>query len=113
MSHPDYPQVDSGFSILVFTQDTNPIDAINHLTSLIAYYINRPTMNNQLRTSSNPRKQATMMEGLVTIQLIHGRPTSLAVGTSKTFTPASNDGNSGKQHTVIYYNCKGEGHMAT
>ncbi|GJU27100.1 hypothetical protein Tco_1165721 [Tanacetum coccineum] len=41
-----------------------------------------------------------------------GRQTSVAVGTSRTYTPEASGNNSGKQRTVIYYNCKGEGHMS-
>ncbi|GKA24433.1 retrovirus-related pol polyprotein from transposon TNT 1-94 [Tanacetum coccineum] len=41
-----------------------------------------------------------------------GRQTSLAVGTSRTYTPGASGSNSGKQSTVICYNCKGEGHMS-
>ncbi|GJS82191.1 uncharacterized mitochondrial protein-like protein [Tanacetum coccineum] len=41
-----------------------------------------------------------------------GRQTSLAVGTTRTYTPRASGSNSGKQRTVICYNCKGEGHMS-
>ncbi|GJT00716.1 retrovirus-related pol polyprotein from transposon TNT 1-94 [Tanacetum coccineum] len=37
---------------------------------------------------------------------------SLAVGTTRTYTPGASGSNSGKQRTVICYNCKGEGHMS-
>ncbi|GJT39771.1 retrovirus-related pol polyprotein from transposon TNT 1-94 [Tanacetum coccineum] len=41
-----------------------------------------------------------------------GRQTSLAMGTSRTYTSGSSGSNSGKQRTIICYNCKGEGHMS-
>ncbi|GKC59679.1 retrovirus-related pol polyprotein from transposon TNT 1-94, partial [Tanacetum coccineum] len=41
-----------------------------------------------------------------------GRHTSFAAGTTRTFTPGASGSNSGKQKTVICYNCKGEGHMS-
>ncbi|GKA26385.1 retrovirus-related pol polyprotein from transposon TNT 1-94 [Tanacetum coccineum] len=41
-----------------------------------------------------------------------GRQTSLAAGTTRTYTPGASGSNSGKQRTVICYNCKGEGHMS-
>ncbi|GJV16453.1 hypothetical protein Tco_1361776 [Tanacetum coccineum] len=41
-----------------------------------------------------------------------GRQTSLAVGTSRTYTPRLSGSNSRKQRTVICYNYKGEGHMS-
>ncbi|GJW03292.1 retrovirus-related pol polyprotein from transposon TNT 1-94 [Tanacetum coccineum] len=68
--------------------------------------------NNQLRNSSNPRQQATINNGRVTLQPIQGRKTSLDVGTSRTYTPGASGSNSGKQRSVICYNCKGEGHMS-
>ncbi|GJR26451.1 retrovirus-related pol polyprotein from transposon TNT 1-94 [Tanacetum coccineum] len=71
-----------------------------------------PTTNNQLRNSSNPRQQATINNGRVTLQPIQGRQTSFAAGTSRTYTPGASGSNSGKQRTVICYNCKGEGHMS-
>ncbi|GKD83303.1 retrovirus-related pol polyprotein from transposon TNT 1-94 [Tanacetum coccineum] len=71
-----------------------------------------PTANNQLRNSSNPRKKATINDERVTLQLVHGRQISLATGTSRTYTPRASGSNSGKQRTVICYNCKGEGHMS-
>ncbi|GKA51581.1 hypothetical protein Tco_0744777, partial [Tanacetum coccineum] len=40
------------------------------------------------------------------------RQTSLAVGTSRTYTSGASGSNSRKQRTVICYNCKGECHMS-
>nr|GEV49384.1 hypothetical protein [Tanacetum cinerariifolium] len=66
----------------------------------------------KLRNSSNPRQQATVNNGRVTVQPIHGRHTSLAAGTSRTYTSRASGNNFEKQRTVICYNCKGEGHMS-
>ncbi|GJU59934.1 retrovirus-related pol polyprotein from transposon TNT 1-94 [Tanacetum coccineum] len=41
-----------------------------------------------------------------------GRQISFATGTSRTYTLGASGSNSGKQRTVICYNCKGEGHMS-
>ncbi|GJW59390.1 ribonuclease H-like domain-containing protein, partial [Tanacetum coccineum] len=71
-----------------------------------------PITNNQLRNSSNPRQQATINNERVTLQPIQGRQTSVAGGTSRTYTPGASGNNSGKQRTFICYNCKGEGHMS-
>ncbi|GKF88688.1 retrovirus-related pol polyprotein from transposon TNT 1-94 [Tanacetum coccineum] len=71
-----------------------------------------PTTNNQLRKLSNPRKQATINDGRVTLQPIQGRQTSFAVGTIRTYTPEASGSNSGKQRTAICYNCKREEHMS-
>ncbi|GKC10987.1 hypothetical protein Tco_1007769 [Tanacetum coccineum] len=71
-----------------------------------------PTTNNQLRNSSNPRQQATINNGRVTLQPIQGRQTSFVAGTSRTYTPGASGSNSRKQRMVICYNYKGEGHMS-
>ncbi|GKE97550.1 hypothetical protein Tco_0020901 [Tanacetum coccineum] len=39
-----------------------------------------PSTNNQLRNSSNPRQQATIHDGRVTVQSLQGRPNSYAPG---------------------------------
>ncbi|GJW56294.1 integrase, catalytic region, zinc finger, CCHC-type containing protein, partial [Tanacetum coccineum] len=92
----------------------DPIDVINHMMSFLTAVVTSryPTTNNQLRNLSNPKKQATINNGRVTLQPIQGRQTFVAVGTSRTYTPRASGNNSGKQRTVICYNCKGEGHMS-
>ncbi|GKD38975.1 hypothetical protein Tco_1259182 [Tanacetum coccineum] len=71
-----------------------------------------PTTNNQLRNLSNPRQQATINDGRVTLQPVQGRQFSFATGTSRTYTPEASGSNSGKQRIVICCNYKGEGHMS-
>nr|GEY43490.1 integrase, catalytic region, zinc finger, CCHC-type, peptidase aspartic, catalytic [Tanacetum cinerariifolium] len=58
------------------------IDAINHMMSFLAAVVTSryPPTNNQLRNSSNPRQQATINNGRVTLQPIQGRQTSLVAG---------------------------------
>nr|GEU78086.1 retrovirus-related Pol polyprotein from transposon TNT 1-94 [Tanacetum cinerariifolium] len=70
-----------------------------------------PSTNNQLRTSSNPRQQATINNGRVTIQPIQGRQNSMTAGSSRPYTSGSS-GTSGKQRVIVWYNCKGEGNMS-
>ncbi|GJX87858.1 retrovirus-related pol polyprotein from transposon TNT 1-94 [Tanacetum coccineum] len=67
-------------------QGDDPIDAINHMMSFLSAVVTSryPTTNNQLKNSSNPR----------------------------TYTPGASGSNSGKQSTVICYNCKREGHIS-
>ncbi|GKD51785.1 reverse transcriptase domain-containing protein [Tanacetum coccineum] len=65
-----------------------------------------------LGNSPNPRQQATINDGRVTLQPVHGRQISFAMGTTRTYTPGASESNYGKQRTVICYNCKGEGHMS-
>ncbi|GJS19970.1 retrovirus-related pol polyprotein from transposon TNT 1-94 [Tanacetum coccineum] len=110
----EFSQQESGLIVPVFQKGDDPIDAINHMMSFLTAVVTSryPTTNNQLRNSSNPRQQATINNGRVTLQPIQGRQTSVAAGTSRTYTPGASGNNSGKPRTVICYNCKGEGHMS-
>nr|GFB54427.1 hypothetical protein [Tanacetum cinerariifolium] len=54
----------TGLVVLVFQKGDDPIDAINHMMSFLTAVV--PTTNNQLRTSSNPRQQATINNGRCT-----------------------------------------------
>ncbi|GJR53835.1 integrase, catalytic region, zinc finger, CCHC-type containing protein [Tanacetum coccineum] len=73
-----------------------------------------PSTNNQLRTSSNPRQQATIPDGRVIVQPLQGRPNSYVAGTSGTRANTSRIGgnNLGQQRVVKCFNCQREGHMA-
>nr|GEW15074.1 Gag-Pol polyprotein [Tanacetum cinerariifolium] len=109
----DFSQLDFGLVVPVFQKGDDPIDAINHMMSFLTanvtfWYL--PT-NNQLRNSSNPRQQATINNGRVTVQPIQRRHTFLAADISRTYTSEANGSYLGKQRTVICYNYKGEGHM--
>ncbi|GJT99705.1 hypothetical protein Tco_1110044 [Tanacetum coccineum] len=92
----------------------DPIDAIDHMMSFLTAVVTSryPTTNNQLRNSSNPRQQATINDGRITLQPVQGRQISLALGTSRTYTPRASESNFRKQRIVIFYNCKGECHMS-
>nr|GEX46827.1 uncharacterized mitochondrial protein AtMg00810-like [Tanacetum cinerariifolium] len=82
------------------------------MSFLIAVVTSRyPIRNNQLRTSSNPRQQATINNGRVTIQPIQGRQNSMTTGLSRLYASGSG-GASRKQRVIVCYNCKGEGHMS-
>nr|GFB30597.1 hypothetical protein [Tanacetum cinerariifolium] len=96
-----------------FQKGDDPIDAINHMMSFLTSVVasRYPTTNNQLRTSSNPRQQATINNGRVTIQPIQGRQNFVSAGSSRPFT-LGQGGASGKQRVITCYNCKGEGHMS-
>ncbi|GJT05427.1 integrase, catalytic region, zinc finger, CCHC-type containing protein [Tanacetum coccineum] len=111
---PEFSQLDFGLTVPVFKQGDDPIDAINHMMSFLSAVVTSryPTTNNQLRNSSNPRQQATINDGRVTLQPVQGRQISFATGTTRTYTPGASGSNSGKQRTVVCYNCKGEGHMS-
>ncbi|GKG27990.1 hypothetical protein Tco_0406317 [Tanacetum coccineum] len=66
----EFPQLDSGLTILVFKQGDGPIDAINHMRSFLSAVVTSryPTTNNQLRNSPNPRQHATINDGRMTLQ---------------------------------------------
>ncbi|GJU17533.1 retrovirus-related pol polyprotein from transposon TNT 1-94 [Tanacetum coccineum] len=100
---PKFPQLDLGLTVLVFKQGDDPIDAINHMMSFLSAVVTSRylTTNNQLRNSSNPRQQATINDGRVTLQPVQGRQMSFATGTNRTYTSGASGSNSGKQRTVI------------
>ncbi|GKD86110.1 hypothetical protein Tco_1357264, partial [Tanacetum coccineum] len=83
----------SGLAVPMFQQGEDPIECINKEMAFLSAVASRfPPSNNQLRTSSNPKNQATIQDGIAT--------------TSK--------GNvaSGPSRVVKCYNYQGEGHMA-
>nr|GEW72215.1 hypothetical protein [Tanacetum cinerariifolium] len=98
----DFSQQDSGLIVSVFQKGDDLIDAINHMMSFLTAIVTSryPPTNNQLRNSSNPRQQATINNGRVTVQPIQGRENSLAAGTSRPYTSGPSRNNSGKQRTV-------------
>ncbi|GKA06623.1 retrovirus-related pol polyprotein from transposon TNT 1-94 [Tanacetum coccineum] len=101
------------FRVHISGDDLN--DASNHIDVYFLTAVVTPGIlptNNQLRTSSNPRQQATIYDGKVTVQPVQGRQTTYAAGTTRKYTPGASGSNTGKQRTVICYNCKGEGHIA-
>nr|GEZ79707.1 retrovirus-related Pol polyprotein from transposon TNT 1-94 [Tanacetum cinerariifolium] len=109
----EYSPPKTGLVVLVFQKGDDHIDAINHMMSFLTAVVTSryPTTNNQLRTSSNPRQQATINNGRVTIQPIQGRQNFVSAGSSRPFTLGSG-GAPGKQRVIVCYNCKGKGHMS-
>ncbi|GJT41832.1 hypothetical protein Tco_0941697 [Tanacetum coccineum] len=109
---PAIPQIE----FPVFKKGDDPIDAINKMMSFLSTVVTYrfPSTNNQLRNSSNPRQQATIHDGRVTVQPLQGRQNSYAAGTLGTRANTSRTGGnySGQQRAVNYFNCQGEGHMA-
>ncbi|GJY73251.1 hypothetical protein Tco_0477682 [Tanacetum coccineum] len=75
---------DSGLAVPVFKEGYDPIDAINKMMSFLSTIVTSrfPSTNNQLRNSSNPRQQATIHDGRVTVQPVQGRQSSFDAGTS-------------------------------
>ncbi|GJX98040.1 integrase, catalytic region, zinc finger, CCHC-type containing protein [Tanacetum coccineum] len=102
----EFPALDSGLLIPVFNKGDDPIDVINMMMSFLSTIVTShfPSINNQLRNSSNPQQQATIQYGRVTIQQVQGRQNLFGAGSSGTKSTG--------QRVVKCYNCQGEGHMA-
>nr|GEV61721.1 hypothetical protein [Tanacetum cinerariifolium] len=73
-SQAEFPQLDSSLVVLMFQQGEDPIECINKAMAFLSTLASRfPTLNNQLRTSSNPRNRETIQDGRVTVQQVQGR----------------------------------------
>nr|GFA18656.1 hypothetical protein [Tanacetum cinerariifolium] len=103
----EYSPPEAGLVVPVFQKGDDPIDAIKHMMSFLTAVVTSryPATNNQLRTSSNPRQQATINNGRVTIQPIQGRQNFVSAGSSRSFTSGAG-GAPGKQRVIVCYNCK-------
>ncbi|GJX35337.1 hypothetical protein Tco_0246894 [Tanacetum coccineum] len=102
------PLMDSGFVVLVFSLGDDPISCLNKaMAFLTAIASSRfPSTNNQLRTSSNPRNQATIQDDRVTIQQVQGRQSQSYSSTGFKSNATSSRGNnaSGQAWVVKCYN---------
>ncbi|GJS12733.1 hypothetical protein Tco_0407205 [Tanacetum coccineum] len=80
----EFPPIDSGLVVPMFKQGDYPIDDINKMMSFRSNVVTSrfPSTNNQLRNSSNPRQEATIHDGRVTVQPLKGRQNPYAAGTS-------------------------------
>nr|GEX98827.1 hypothetical protein [Tanacetum cinerariifolium] len=109
----EFSPPDIGLVVLVFQKGNDHIDAINQMMSFLTsdFTSRYPPTNNQLKTSSNPRQQATINNGRVTIQPIQGRQNSMTAGLSRSYASGSSE-TSRKQRVIVCYNCKGEVHMS-
>nr|GEV90797.1 ribonuclease H-like domain-containing protein [Tanacetum cinerariifolium] len=98
----EFSQPDTGLVVPVFQKCDDPIDAINHMMSFLTAVVTSryPPTNNQLRTSLNPRQQATINNVRVTIQPIQGRQNSLTAGVG-IFGRSRDSRDSNTQYVVI------------
>ncbi|GJS65506.1 retrovirus-related pol polyprotein from transposon TNT 1-94 [Tanacetum coccineum] len=108
-------------AVLVFLPGDDPIVCLNKAMAFMSTIVASrfPLTNNQLRSSSNPRNQATMQDGRVTVQQVQGRQGQGYIGTGlKGIATGSgvnrNGGNTvaGQARVFKCYNCQGEGHMS-
>nr|GEV84656.1 retrovirus-related Pol polyprotein from transposon TNT 1-94 [Tanacetum cinerariifolium] len=94
---------DLGFVVPVFSPEDDLIAYINkEMAFLITLASSRfPSTNNQLRTSSNTRNQATIQDGRVTVQQVQGRQ-----GQNYSGTTYKGKYYSGQTRVVKCYNCE-------
>nr|GEY13575.1 hypothetical protein [Tanacetum cinerariifolium] len=89
--HSEFSSPETRLVVLVFQKGDDLIHVINHMMSFLTAVVTSryPATNNQPRTSSNPRQQATIHNGRVTIQPIQRRQNSMPVGLSRPFASGS------------------------
>ncbi|GKE37560.1 hypothetical protein Tco_1460965 [Tanacetum coccineum] len=104
------PLVDSGFVVLVFSLGDDLIAYLNKAMAFLRVVASSrfPSTNNQLRTSSNPRNQATIQDDKVIVQQVQGRQGQNYSGTGYKSNATSSGGNnaSGQARIVKCYNCQ-------
>ncbi|GKB08957.1 hypothetical protein Tco_0837269 [Tanacetum coccineum] len=108
-------ELDSGLVVLSFNPTNDPISNLNKLMAFVTttFAPRFPQTNNQLRTSSNPRNQATIQDGRVTVQIIQERQTQ-GYGNNRARNTATNQGvnrqgAAGQARVVKCYNYQEEG----
>ncbi|GJW44064.1 hypothetical protein Tco_0072863 [Tanacetum coccineum] len=91
----ELPFVDLGFVVPVFSPGDDPIACLNKEMAFLTVVASSrfPTTNNQLITSSNPRNQATIQDGRVTLQQVQGRQGQNYSGNTYKSNATSSKGN--------------------
>ncbi|GJT86161.1 retrovirus-related pol polyprotein from transposon TNT 1-94 [Tanacetum coccineum] len=77
----------------MFSAMRNPLKCINKAMAYLSAVHKVPPPNNQLRTSSNPRNQATIQDGRVTVQQVQGRQNQSYAGTENRGIATNSKGN--------------------
>ncbi|GJR88296.1 hypothetical protein Tco_0212307 [Tanacetum coccineum] len=86
--------MESTLDVPMFQQGEDSIECINKLMAFLFVVASRfPPSNNQLRMSSNPRNQATIQDGRVTVLQIQGRQTQSYAGTGNRGIATTSKGN--------------------
>nr|GEW49202.1 hypothetical protein [Tanacetum cinerariifolium] len=110
------PLVDSGLAIPVFSLKDDSIACLNKAMSFLTVVASSRFLstNNQLRTSSNPRNQATIQDVRVIVQQVQGRQGQSYYGTGYKSNATSSGGNNASRQVRVVkcYNYQGEGHIA-
>ncbi|GJW40969.1 integrase, catalytic region, zinc finger, CCHC-type containing protein [Tanacetum coccineum] len=107
---------ENGFVVLVFSPGDDLIDYLNKAMAFLTVIVSSrfPSTNNQLRTSSNPRNQATIQDGRVIVQQVQGRQGQNYSGTTYKGNATSSRGNTTIRlaRVVKCYNCQDEEQLA-
>ncbi|GKC23897.1 hypothetical protein Tco_1026047 [Tanacetum coccineum] len=92
-----------GLAVPVFLLGDDPIaclkKAMEFTSTVVASHF--PSTNNQLRTSSNPRNQATIQDGRVTVQQVQGRQGQSFAGMEIKGNATSSGGNNEAGHARV------------
>ncbi|GJY76115.1 retrovirus-related pol polyprotein from transposon TNT 1-94 [Tanacetum coccineum] len=110
----EFPKLDYGLVVLTSQQGEDLIDCIHKAVEFLSVVASMfPPSNNQLRTSSTPRNQATIQDGRVTVQQTQGRQTQSFTSTGNRGIATTLKGNyaATQPRVVKCSNCQGEGHM--
>ncbi|GJU45199.1 hypothetical protein Tco_1202465 [Tanacetum coccineum] len=89
----------------------DPIECINKVMAFLSAVASRfPPSNNQLKTSSNPRNQATIQDGRVTVQQVQGRQSQSFTGIGNRGIATTSRGNyaASQPRVVKCYNSKAQ-----
>ncbi|GJX03262.1 hypothetical protein Tco_0189178 [Tanacetum coccineum] len=91
----EVPQMDSGLAVPAFSQGDDPIVCLNKVMAFLIVVASSRFLstNNQLRTSSNLRNQATIQDDRVTVQQVQGRQGQSYSGTGYKGNATSSGGN--------------------
>ncbi|GJX47658.1 hypothetical protein Tco_0272848, partial [Tanacetum coccineum] len=94
----EFSQLDSGLAVPSFLPGDDPIACLNKAMAFMSTVMASRFLstNNQLRTSSNPRNQATIQDGRITIQQVQGRQ-------GQSFSRKGNKGNATRFSTLFQH----------
>ncbi|GJY61649.1 retrovirus-related pol polyprotein from transposon TNT 1-94 [Tanacetum coccineum] len=114
---PSSTELDSGLVVSYFNPCDDLIANLNKLMAFVTIAFARfPQTNNQLRTLSNPRNQATIQDGRVIVQTVQERQTQGYANNGARNTATNQGVNrqrvAGQARVVKCYNYQEEGHFA-
>ncbi|GJR90927.1 hypothetical protein Tco_0214938 [Tanacetum coccineum] len=107
-------KLDSRLVVPSFNPTYDPIANLNKLMAFVTtkFAPRFPQINNQLRTLSNPKNQATIQDGKVTVQTVQGRQTqgyaNNGARNTATNQGVNRQGAAGQARVVKCYNCQEE-----